>query len=110
MQQKQDWRELRGSSPRSKGAVLPYISPHASDHVERFGRMLDNDLASMDTKEALETVAHLTVPSTVTDTAGNDDLLDDASNAEGAMQPFATPSVATYNVPDPKSYRAAICS
>ena len=50
------------------------------------------------------------MPSTVTDTAGNDDLLDDASNAEEAMQPFAAPSVATDNVPDPKSYRAATCS
>ena len=29
-------------------------SPHASDQVERIGRMLDNDLASMDTEEALE--------------------------------------------------------
>ena len=76
--------------------------------------MLDNDLASMDTEEALEAVAHLTVPSTVTvtdtDVVGNNELLDDASNAEEAMQPFATPSVATDNVPDPKSYMAATCS
>ena len=70
----------------------------------------------MDTEEALEAVAHLTVPSIVTDivtdsdAAGNDELLDDASNAEAAMQPFAAPSVATDNVPDPKSYRAATCS
>ena len=91
-------------------------SPHASDQVDRIGRILDNDLASMDTEEALEAVAHLTVPSTVTDNvtdtdaAGNDELLDDASNAEAAMQPFAAPSVATDNVPDPKSYRAATCS
>ena len=91
-------------------------SPHASDQVERIRRILDNDLASMDTEEALEAVAHLTVPSTATDTvtdtdtAGNDELLDDASNAEAAMQPFAAPSVATDNVPDPKSYRAATCS
>ena len=80
--------------------------------MERIGRILDNDLASMDTEEALEAIAHLTVPSTVTDTdtAGNDELLDDASTAEAAMQPFAAPSVATDNVPDPKSYRSATCS
>ena len=50
------------------------------------------------------------MPSTVTDTVGNDELLDAASNVEEAMQPFAAPSVATDNVPDPKSYRAATCS
>ena len=73
--------------------------------------MLDNVLAFMDTEEALEAVAHLNVPSTVTDTtADNDELLDDASNAEEAMLPFAAPSVATDNVRDPKSYRAATCS
>ena len=38
------------------------------------------------------------------------ELLDDASNAEEAMQPFAAPSMATDNVPDPKSYTAAACS
>ena len=62
-------------------------SPHASDQVERIGRILDIDLASMDTEEALEAVAHLTVPSTITDTtdtAGNDKLLDDASNGSYA--------------------------
>ena len=112
-----DGRDL--STPFNWVEVTPPLpdSPHASDQVERIGgRILDNDLASMDIEEALEAVAHLTVPSTVTDTgtdtdaAGNDELLDDASTAEAAMQPFAAPSVATDNVPDPKSYRAATCS
>ena len=83
------------------------------EQVEYIGRMLADDLASLDTEAALETAALHTVatPTTTFEDTSSSDPAQLADTADSNVHsPFAAPSIAAENIPDPKSFKQATCA